>query len=107
MARAPLSAEERASKAMFVFVGRVRDVADAGEVHVAEIEIETVEEELMPVLEDVETVRYRRPAAGDGSKGDAGQHSPLTPGERVRVWVATGPDDELYLLEPNGWESAG
>ena len=79
---------------MFVYVGKVIDVRGDGTDIEADIEIEEVEDELLPVSEDVETVRYRRPE----------QFSPMSVGERVRVWAINDAEGRLQLLEPNGWE---
>jgi hypothetical protein len=111
MAEAPKSRADLESEAEFVYVGRVGEVRQGGGGPTADVEadiaVERTEKAMLGGGEESVTVHYRRPGEREpGLTGDMGQHSPLPPGELVRVFVAYDAQGRAHLLEPNGWEPA-
>lgn len=106
MASPPLSPEERLRRAQYVYVGTVARVRD-GE---ADLAVEAVEKSGLSArgaAGETVVLHFRRPEAQPlGWTGDAGQHSPLPPGGRIRAFVSYDGENRAQLLEPNGWEPA-
>jgi hypothetical protein len=111
MAEAPKSREQLEQEAMFVYVGRVGDVRETAggptAALEADVEVERTEKALLGPGETSFTLHFRRPGEREpGLTGDIGQHSPLPPGELVRLYVTYDGEGRAQLLEPNGWEPA-